>query len=95
MKNAKTYIEAGGDARWDMLVFYNLRSQPKTCEQLSRDMDPKGFNFKHTTRFKQGKFDVIDDDYNITHTLYPSNKSLEMIAPAQKAQNELMPKDNL
>lgn len=92
MKNAKTYIEAGGDARWDMLVFQHNQHQLESCEQLSRDMGFKGFNFKHTTRFKQGKFDVIDDDYNITHTLYPSNKSLEMIAPAQKAQNEFMPK---
>jgi len=51
----------------------------------------KGFSIKHTTRFKDGKFDVIDDDYNITHTLYPSNKSLEMIAPAKKAQQEVLP----
>ena len=92
MKNAKTYIEAGGDARWDMLVFQHNQHQLETCEQLSRDMDFKGFNFKHTTRFKQGKFDVIDDDYNITHTLYPSNKSLEMIAPTKGPKTNLCPR---
>ena len=92
INNADTYIKAGGDARWDMLVFKHNEHQVKDCEQLSKNMGFKGFSVKHTTRFKDGKFDVIDDDYNITHTLYPSQKSLEMIAPAQKAQREFMPK---
>jgi len=91
IKNAKTYIEAGGDARWDMLVFEHNEDQVDACEQMSKDLGFKGFSIKHTTRFKDGKFDVLDDDYNITHTLYPSKKSLEMIEPAKQAQSEILP----
>lgn len=89
--NATHFIHNGGDARWDMLVFKHNEHQVDTCEQMSKELGFKGFSIKHTTRFKDGKFDVIDDDYNITHTLFPSKKSLEMIEPAQKAQQEKLP----
>jgi MoaA/NifB/PqqE/SkfB family radical SAM enzyme len=51
----------------------------------------KSFSSKHTTRFKQGKFDVVDENYKVTHTLYPSIKSNQMIAPAKFAQEETLP----
>jgi len=77
-----------------MLVFKHNEHQVDACEQLSKDLGFKGFSIKHTTRFKDGKFDVIDDNYNVTHTLLPSQKSLEMIAPAEKARNETLPTIN-
>lgn len=91
MQNSSHFIDEGGDARWDMLVFKHNEHQVDDCKQLSKNMGFKGFSIKHTTRFKDGQFDVIDDDYNITHTLYPSQKSLEMIKPAREAQQEVMP----
>jgi MoaA/NifB/PqqE/SkfB family radical SAM enzyme len=94
LENAQAFIGAGGDARWDMLVFKHNEHQVDACEQLSKDLGFKGFSIKHTTRFKDGKFDVIDDNYNVTHTLLPSQKSLEMIAPAEKARNETLPTIN-
>ena len=78
IKNAKTFIKAGGDARWDMLVFKHNEHQVDRCKELSEELGFKGFSVKHTTRFKDGKLDVIDDSYNVTHTLLPSKKSLEM-----------------
>ena len=72
-------------------LYPNITNTADTCEQMSKELGFKGFSIKHTTRFKDGKFDVIDDDYNITHTLFPSKKSLEMIEPAQKAQQEKLP----
>lgn len=89
--NASTFIKAGGHARWDMLVFAHNEHQVDDCETMSRELGFEGFSVKHTTRFRDGKFDVIDDDYNLRHTLYPSRKSLEMIDPARKAQSEIMP----
>jgi len=91
INNAQTFIQAGGDARWDMLVFEHNQHQVDDCEQMSKDLGFKGFSVKHTTRFKDGKFDVIDDQYNVTHTLYPSQKSLDMIKPAKEAQQETLP----
>ncbi len=89
--NAQTFINAGGDARWDMLVFKHNEHQVDTCEQMSKDLGFKGFSIKHTTRFRDGKLDVIDDDYNVTHTLYPTKKSEEAIAKVKTAQSELLP----
>ena len=94
IKNAKTFIKAGGDARWDMLVFKHNEHQVDRCKELSEELGFKGFSVKHTTRFKDGKLDVIDDSYNVTHTLLPSKKSLEMIAPAKEAAEEFLPRIN-
>lgn len=94
INNATHFINAGGDARWDMLVFEHNEHQVETCEQMSKELGFKGFSIKHTTRFKDGRFDVLDDDYNITHTLFPSKKSLEMIKPAKEAQKEKLPTIN-
>src|SRR6056300_235578 len=91
INNATHFIHAGGDARWDMLVFEHNEDQVETCEQMSKELGFKGFSIKHTTRFKEGRFDVLDDDYNITHTLFPSKKSRDMIKPAKEAQKEKLP----
>tara|TARA_B100000405_G_scaffold130049_1_gene90999 strand:- start:967 stop:1959 length:993 start_codon:yes stop_codon:yes gene_type:complete len=92
--NAKTFIEAGGEARWDMLVFQHNQHQLEDCRALSKELGFKEFQVKHTTRFRDGKFDVIDENWNKVDTLYPSDKSLEMIAPAEAAREEKLPKIN-
>ncbi len=89
--NAQEFISAGGDARWDMLVFKHNEHQVDACEQLSKELGFKGFSIKHTTRFRDGKLDVIDDDYNITHTLYPTKRSEDMIGKVKTAESELLP----
>jgi len=38
MENAKAFIDAGGLARWRMLVFDHNKHQIEECEQLSKDM---------------------------------------------------------
>jgi MoaA/NifB/PqqE/SkfB family radical SAM enzyme len=91
ISNAKAFIDAGGHARWDMLVFAHNEHQVEDCERMSKDLGFQGFSVKHTTRFRDGKFDVIDDGYNLMHTLFPSQKSLEMIDSVKKAQREIMP----
>ena len=91
INNALAFIGAEGDARWDMLVFAHNEHQVEDCERMSKQLGFKGFSIKHTTRFKDGKFEVLDDDYNIINTLYPSQKSKQMIEPALAAQEEVMP----
>jgi len=91
IENAKTFINAGGRARWDMLVFKHNEHQIDSCKELSEQLGFNDFTVKHTTRFKSGKFDVIDDEYNLQNTLYPSKKSLGMIAQAKTAEQEELP----
>ncbi len=91
IENAKAFIAAGGTAHWHMLIFKHNEHQIDVCQQISKLLGFKSFSAKHTTRFKQGKFDVVDEKYVVTHTLYPSSKSEDMIAPAKQAQNEELP----
>lgn len=89
--NAKAFISAGGHAAWHMLVFKHNEHQIGVCQQVSKMLGFKHFSVKHTTRFKQGKFDAVDEDYKVTHTLYPSTKSVTFIEPSKSAQEELLP----
>jgi len=48
--NARAFIEAGGSAHWDMLVYRHNQHQVEECEQLARDMGFKWFRAKVSRR---------------------------------------------
>lgn len=48
--NAETFIAAGGNAHWDMLVFKHNEHQVDACEQLARDIGFKWFRAKVSKR---------------------------------------------
>ena len=48
--NARSFIEAGGSAHWDMLVYQHNQHQVDECEQLARDMGFKWFRAKVSKR---------------------------------------------
>jgi sulfatase maturation enzyme AslB (radical SAM superfamily) len=50
VKNAQAFIEAGGNAHWDMLVYQHNQHQVDECEQLARDMGFKWFRVKVSRR---------------------------------------------
>ena len=50
MQNVRTYIDAGGQAHWDMLVFKHNQHQVDECEQLAHDMGFKLFRAKVSRR---------------------------------------------
>lgn len=50
MANARSFIEAGGSAHWDMLVYRHNQHQVDECEQLARDMGFKWFRAKVSKR---------------------------------------------
>lgn len=76
--NAKTFIEAGGHAIWDMLVFQHNQHQVKECKALSESMGFKEFIKKDTSRFKEDKLDVLDVNGKKIYTLFPSDKSKKL-----------------
>ena len=51
MRNAKAFINAGGRARWDFIVFKHNEHQVEEAQQLSNDMGFEMFQFKKTGRF--------------------------------------------
>jgi hypothetical protein len=50
MRNAETFISAGGNAHWDMLVFKHNEHQVAACEQLAKQMGFKWFRAKVSKR---------------------------------------------
>ena len=50
MVNARSFIEAGGSAHWDMLVYKHNQHQVDECEQLARNMGFKWFRAKISKR---------------------------------------------
>jgi MoaA/NifB/PqqE/SkfB family radical SAM enzyme len=73
--NARTFINAGGTAEWHMLIFKHNEHQVKECEMLSKKLGFALFKTKVTARFVEDRFNVLDDNSNITHILYPSSIS--------------------
>lgn len=50
MSNARSFIEAGGSAHWDMLVYRHNQHEVNECEQLARDMGFTWFRAKVSKR---------------------------------------------
>jgi len=91
IENAKAFISNGGDARWDMIVFKHNEHQTESCKALSKQLGFKEFSIKHTSRFKDNQFKVLDNNGNIIDVLYPTSKSKFMINKVKKAQEEVLP----
>jgi MoaA/NifB/PqqE/SkfB family radical SAM enzyme len=73
--NAYNFIQAGGTAEWHMLVFKHNEHQIKECENLSIELGFDKFVAKHTSRFKNDKFNVLDDKGITVNVLYPTELS--------------------
>jgi len=91
INNAKAFITAGGDARWDMLAFKHNEHQIDECRALSKELGFKDFYIKHTSRFKDGKYHVLDTLGKTTSILYPTSKSNIMISKVSNAEKEILP----
>ena len=51
MNNAKAFIDAGGNARWDYLVFGHNEHQVEEAKKMAQRMGFYGIRFKLTSRF--------------------------------------------
>jgi len=86
IENACAFIKAGGDAEWHMLVFKHNEHQIESCQAVSKQLGFAKFITKHTSRFVDGKFHVLDETGRTVNILYPTDKSRGM---------SLQVKDNL
>lgn len=75
LENADTFIRHGGVAEWHMLVFQHNEHQVEECRKLSETMKFSVFQSKHTSRFKDGKFNVLDEDGKTINILFPTERS--------------------
>jgi hypothetical protein len=81
--NAYSFIQAGGQATWDMLVFEHNKHQVDKCKELSEHLGFKKFVSKNTARFKDDSLNVIDKQGKTTHILYPTDRSKQIVVPKQ------------
>lgn len=60
MENVKAFINAGGQAEWQFIVFEHNQHQVEEARKLSEDMGFKDFFVKKTTRFVDKKHELVD-----------------------------------
>ena len=81
MQNAQSFIQAGGSAHWDMLVYRHNQHQVDECKQLAQSMGFKWFRAKVSKRGFTNKLEqpigwgipsmvstTIDCHANLNHT---------------------------
>jgi MoaA/NifB/PqqE/SkfB family radical SAM enzyme len=73
--NAYDFIQAGGIAEWHMLVFEHNEHQVEECKNISIEMGFKNFVTKHTSRFTDDKFHVLDESGKTINILKPTSHS--------------------
>jgi len=77
MQNAQAYIDAGGSAHWDMLVFDHNKHQVDACKQLADTMGFTWFRSKETDRWDQFSFDQLKPANEYNYIDYASINSIE------------------
>ena len=84
INNAKIFIDAGGLAKWDFIVFRHNEHQVEDARQIAKELGFINFNVKRTTRWPMfdedglGMCPVRDKTGQITHYLrQPLNDSYQ------------------
>lgn len=91
IKNATTFINHGGYAMWDMLVFDHNKHQVDECQQLSNQLGFKEFKSKNTSRFKEQSLTVLDKKGKPVYKIYGTDRSKELTSKLTE-QNLDIPK---
>lgn len=92
IENAQSFISNGGNAEWHMLVFKHNEHQVDKCKELSEQIGFTKFTSKHTSRFKDDKWAVLDNRGKPIFYLEPTTKSKTMIPLVQIATHVREPK---
>jgi MoaA/NifB/PqqE/SkfB family radical SAM enzyme len=77
VENARAYINAGGSAQWEMLIYKHNEHQIELAEQTARDLGFNWFRTKVSKRFK---------DVPIIFLNPPTNYQLPNVAQAEKIE---------
>jgi MoaA/NifB/PqqE/SkfB family radical SAM enzyme len=83
IKNAKTYIEAGGKATWMMTVFKHNEHQIESCRRLANDLGFYEFISRVNTRNNEDEYILVfDDDFKYSYPLLPATSRQESLGRA-------------
>lgn len=85
MDNARAYIQAGGKARWDFLIFHHNKHQVEEAKALAKKMGFKAFLEKKTARFLVNENDKTTNEKNSEDIF---NKKGVFVGKIKKSQSE-------
>lgn len=85
INNAKTFIDAGGTAIWDMLIFEHNQHQVEECKKIATEMGFNTFNSKPNARYGKSDYPVHDKDYNTEYYI----KSIDKVRNYKHADSRL------
>ena len=86
IENLRAFVDAGGNARVDSLVFAHNEHEVEKLEEYLLDIGVRSVNFVSTTRFyEMTEYEVHDNDGNVEY----------IIAPAQTERFKRTPNKNL
>jgi MoaA/NifB/PqqE/SkfB family radical SAM enzyme len=88
----KSFIAAGGRARWDFLIFEHNQHQVEQAEQLSKTWGFEKFVAKKTGRFVTATVDPKDIHQAVNRK---GEKTVELKKPDEVYQNSALKKQNL
>lgn len=77
LENAKTFIDAGGEAIWAMTLFKHNENSLDKAKQMSKDLGFRTFKsristrFQHLTSKKERVSAVLNNDFSVKHWLEP------------------------
>jgi MoaA/NifB/PqqE/SkfB family radical SAM enzyme len=85
IENAKVFIQAGGLAEWHMLAFEHNEHQIVECKDTAYLLGFNNFSVKHTSRFTEDKFHVLNESGQTTHILRPTKHSKQTVIKIKDA----------
>jgi MoaA/NifB/PqqE/SkfB family radical SAM enzyme len=78
IENAKAFIDAGGNAQWNFIVFEHNEHQVDDAKSMSESLGFKSFVYRNTGRFfnhttvdEMDEWSAIDKKGNVSHVLRP------------------------
>lgn len=74
IKNAKAFIDAGGNAHWMFIKFKHNENEVETARNISRQLGFKNFSTKDSKRFGK-KYPVLNKKGDIDYYLEPPSSS--------------------
>ena len=88
----KSFIAAGGRARWDFLIFEHNQHQVEQAEELSKAMGFERFQAKKTGRFVTAKSEKKESHQAVNRK---GEKTTELKKPDAKYQNKALTKQDM
>jgi len=95
MRNAKAYIDAGGKAIWDYIVFRHNEHQVEEAQELAKNMGFKKINIKKTGRFFSNTRSEVKAQQEVLNTKGEIEYYLEMPLAPQYLNNALKKEEEL